>query len=140
MASAKKAADDKEVLTRFERVNEEKAQLSALVHPENAGFREKVIPKEVDDKKLFIYKCPEPCGNSHFRHAGYLRVLLPYIEPGGDHRMSCDPHQVMVCTTCRKSTIWVNGQMYDVSDRVDLKAWEKSEKELHAATGPGGQC
>lgn len=35
---------------------------------------------------------------------------------------------------------WINEQMYDVTDQIDLKAWEKTEKEAQAATGPGGQC
>jgi hypothetical protein len=61
-------------------------------------------------------------------------------ESGGEKKMTCEPHQVMVCVKCKKSTLWVNGQMYDVTERIDLKAWEKTEKEAHAATGPGGQC
>jgi len=50
------------------------------------------------------------------------------------------PQQVMVCVKCKHSYIWVSEQMYDVTEHVDLNAWEKTEKEAHKATGPGGQC
>lgn len=115
-----------------------KAALAVMVHPEGEGFREKVTPKEVDDKKVFLFHCK--CGGQHFRHAGYVKVMQPYIEAGGEKRMICDNVQVMVCVACRTSLVWVNSQMYDVSDRVDLEAWEKAEKELQKATGPGGEC
>lgn len=29
---------------------------------------------------------------------------------------------------------------YDVTDKIDMDAWDKAERELHRATGPGGQC
>lgn len=124
--------------TRLERVAEKTAHSSELVHPANDGFRERITPKEIDDSKLFLFKCE--CGEYHFRHAGYMRVMLPFLEPGGEKRMTCEPYQVMICVSCKKATIWVNSQMYDVTDRVDLKAWEKTEREAQAATGPGGQC
>lgn len=116
----------------------DKATASALVHPANAGFKEKVTAKEVDDTKLFLMKCT--CGKEHFRHAGYMRVMMPYIESGGEQKMVNEPYQVMVCVACKRSTIWVNGQLYDVTDRIDLKAWEKLEVETQKATGPGGEC
>lgn len=116
----------------------EKAELSEMIHPDRDGFKEKVTPKKIDEAKLFIYKCE--CGGQHFRHAGYARIMMPFIETGGEKRMTCDPFQVMVCVSCKRSSIWVNGQMYDVTDRIDLQAWEKTEKEAMAATGPGGQC
>jgi hypothetical protein len=126
--------------TRYDHLTEDdpKAPLAVLVHPEGEGFREKITPKEIDDKKVFLYRCK--CGGQHFRHAGYVKVMMPFIETGGEKRMTNEHVQVMVCVACRSSCIWVNGQMYDVSDRVDLEAWEKAEKELHKATGPGGEC
>jgi hypothetical protein len=30
--------------------------------------------------------------------------------------------------------------MYEVSDQIDLEAWERFEKQAVKATGPGGQC
>jgi hypothetical protein len=30
--------------------------------------------------------------------------------------------------------------MRDITKLIDLKAWEKAEKDLHTSTGPGGQC
>lgn len=46
----------------------------------------------------------------------------------------------MICVSCKRAFVWLNEQMYDVTDQVDLAAWEKTEKEAHKATGPGGQC
>lgn len=109
-----------------------------LIHPSKEGFRERATPKAVEDDKLFIWKCS--CGHPHLRHAGYMRIMLPYIQAGGEKRISAEPHQVMVCVSCKKASIWVESQMYDVTDRVDLKAWMKTEKEAQEATGPGGQC
>ncbi len=107
------------------------------VHPDGEGFRERITPKPIGDS-IFMFKCP--CGGSHFRHAGYIQVLLPFLKPGGEKRVHCDDHRVMVCVRCKKSFVWVNEQMHDVSARVDLEAWERTEKEAHKATGPGGQC
>jgi hypothetical protein len=69
-----------------------------------------------------------------------MRIMLPYIKAGGEKRITAEPYQVMVCVKCKKASIWVDDQMYDVTDRVDLQAWAKTEKEAHAATGPGGNC
>ena len=46
----------------------------------------------------------------------------------------------MVCVKCRKSFIWYNEQMYEVTDIIDIEAWAKAERELNEATGPGGEC
>lgn len=118
--------------------NDSLNDIKALIHPGREGFKEKVTPKEVDDTKLFIWKCS--CGHQHLRHAGYMRVMMPYLESGGEKRMTCENFQVMVCVSCKKASIFVNSQMYDVTDRFDLKAWEKTEREAHQATGPGGDC
>lgn len=134
------AKDETQKKTLYDHINEDdpKAPLAVMVHPEGDGFRERITPKEIDDKKLFLFACK--CGGQHFRHAGYVRVMMPFIEAGEGKRMTCEPYQVMVCVACRTPTTWVNGQMYDLSKRVDLTAWEKAEKELQKATGPGGQC
>lgn len=114
-----------------------KATSAELVHPSNEGFREKVTPKPMDDG-MFLFACT--CGKCHFRHAGYVKLMLPYLKPGGGKRVSVENYQVMVCVACRKSFVWADEQMWDVTEKVDLKAWEKFEKVAHEATGPGGQC
>ena len=30
--------------------------------------------------------------------------------------------------------------MYDITDRIDLEAWEELEREMEKCTGPGGEC
>lgn len=135
-------------------------ELSELVHPSNEGFAAKVTPKKPDDS-LFMFECkkeihipgagPESdpyrtsdqtviCKGIHFRHAGYVELMLPFIKPGGTKEMALDSRQVMLCVKCKNAYVWVGEQMYDVTDRIDLKAWEKTEKEAFQATGPGGQC
>lgn len=114
-----------------------------LVHPDNEGFAEKVTPKSPEN--LFFFKCKKvkrskECGSIHYRHAGYLKTMLPYLKPGGEKRVCVDNVQVMVCVSCRACYVWVDDQMYDVTDQIDLKAWEKLEKEADKATGPGGEC
>jgi len=100
-------------------------------------FEKKATPKKLTDQ-LILFKC-SACGNLHFRHAGYIETFLPYAT--GDREMRVDKHsyQVMVCTTCRECYIYYN-EMYNVTDLIDLEAWMKLEKEMHEATGPGGDC
>jgi len=108
-----------------------------LVHPGNAGFVERVTPIRPPDDVHF-FKCT--CESIHFRHAGYTKIMVPFMRAGGEKRVNVSNEQVMICVKCKRSFIWVNEQMYDITDRIDLKAWEKTEKEAQAATGPGGQC
>lgn len=107
------------------------------IHPDREGFAERVTPKPPDDNVHF-FKCK--CGGIHFRHAGYIKSLLPFMRAGGEKRVNVEQLCVQVCVKCRKSYVWLNEQMYEVTNQVDLNAWEKSERELHRATGPGGQC
>jgi hypothetical protein len=107
------------------------------VHPDAEGFRERVTPKPLGEN-LFAFKCA--CGRKHFRHAGYMQFLMPYLKPGGEKRVSCEEYRVMVCVACKRSFVWANEQMHDVTDQIDLEAWERTEREAHKATGPGGQC
>lgn len=75
--------------------------------------------------------------------AGYVKSLIPMIYPdatGGEKRVEQTDYQVHVCVACRTPYTWINSQVYDLTGQVDLEAWEKAEKELHKATGPGGQC
>lgn len=108
------------------------------INPSEPGFKERVTPKKLTDD-MFFFKCSS-CGNMHFRHAGYFELLLPFMRAGNEKRMMMDAHQVMICVTCKNAYVWLNEQMYDVTDDIDLEAWEKTEREAQKATGPGGQC
>ena len=109
----------------------------AQVHPQADGFREKSTPKKPDDG-LFFFKCE--CGGIHYRHAGYVEVFIPFLKAGGSKELVKDQRHVMVCVKCRRSYIWAGEQMYEVTDQIDLAAWEKTEVEMQKATGPGGDC
>jgi hypothetical protein len=103
------------------------------------AFAELVKPKVLQKPdEMFLFRCS--CGNAHFRHAGYVETLMPFARADGEEKVSKDSNTVNVCTTCRNCYVWYNEAMYDVTAFVDLEAWEKAERELHAATGPGGQC
>jgi len=116
-------------------------------------FKEKLIPKTLEEKNLMIFKCPnkiirqeegdpieEVCGNAHFRHSAYITVLLPFVIGDGEKKIQKDQEQVLVCTKCKSCYIWYNGQVYDVTDQVDLDAWRKLEREHDGPFGPGGNC
>ncbi len=122
--------------TRFERVGTENAHVD-MVHPEADGFKEKVTPIKPDNG-VFFFKCA--CGGIHLRHAGYAKVMVPFIKAGGKKEVAMQEERVMVCVACKNCYIWNGEQMYDVTESIDLKAWEKSEVELNKATGPGGEC
>lgn len=102
---------------------------------------EKAITPEVIDRPgdMFLFQCSK-CKNVHFRHAGYVEMLMPFIRADKEKKVSKDSYSVHVCTKCKRCYVWYNEQMRDVTKLIDLKAWEKIEKELHLATGPGGQC
>lgn len=118
---------------------DEKSEKSHLITLKKNGFAERATPKKADPDELFMFRC-SGCNNIHFRHAGYVGIFMPYVKPGGDERVTKDSYTVNVCTKCKKCFVWVDQQMYDVTDEIDLEAWEKSEKELQKATGPGGEC
>ena len=107
--------------------------------PAAEGFSERVSAKQIDETKIFLHKCAN-CSGVHFRHAGYVEVLVPFIRPGDEKRMLMQSEPVKVCVNCKHSFIWLNEQVYDVTDRIDLNAWERTEREAQRATGPGGQC
>ena len=110
-----------------------------IISIKQGEFEEKITPKKITNPKdLFMVQCE--CGGVHFRHAGYIEMAMPYILADKTKKVTKDSYQVQVCVKCRKSYVWYDSQLYDVSDLVDLNAWEKAEKELHKATGPGGQC
>ena len=107
-------------------------------------FDEKITPKKLDHdpdpaKRVNLFKCPS-CKGVHMRHAGYMEAVLPYVLAGDGAKVSRDSLHVMICVKCKNAYVWHNGQMYDVTDQVDLTAWETTEEECHAAVGPGGDC
>ena len=109
------------------------------VHPDNKGFREKITPKPLaEEKDVFFFKCS--CGKCHFRHAGYMEILVPFVRPGDERCVAKETKQVKICVSCRKSYVWINEQMYDVTDLIDVNAWAEFEDEIHDAVGPGGDC
>jgi hypothetical protein len=92
--------------------------------------------EQADTAKLQLLKCPND-GHMHFRHAGYVMPMMPYIDKQ-EGKVSIDAVQVMVCTKCRYSYIARDGKLHDVTSIIDLEAWEKLEVSAHKATGPGG--
>lgn len=121
------------------RVDKESAELITLKKDSEMG--QKITPIVLDKKQsdLFFFQC-SGCGGRHFRHAGYMEMLLPYIRSDQSKHMGNDAEPVKVCCKCRKCFLWVNNQVYDVTDLVDLEAWIELEKDMHKATGPGGNC
>lgn len=100
------------------------------------------IPVKVleDSDDLRLFACPN-CGKVHFRHAGYLEPQTVYANPDKDElKVMTDSKPVKLCVNCKHAYINVESITYDVTKFIDLNAWEKTEKEAHKATGPGGQC
>jgi len=102
-------------------------------------FEEKIKAKKILPDDLFIWKCPE-CSNIHFRHAGYVEMLLPYITGQKEKKVQADSYQVKICTKCKSCYVYMDSQMYDVTHLIDVKAWEETEKLCQKTTGPGGEC
>lgn len=90
---------------------------------------------------LKIFKCPN-CGQAHFRHAGYIEVPTPFVEAdrGSEVKAVLSSQPVKICVNCKFSFITYNSRVYNITHLIDLKAWDKMEKEAQEATGPGGEC
>ncbi len=111
-----------------------------LVRPMNGGFIKRIITKPAAESEgVYLFMCEE-CGGYHFRHAGYIKTMIPFMRSGGEKRVNVESVQVMVCVKCKSSYAWINEQMYNLSDKIDIEAWSKAEAELNKATGPGGEC
>jgi len=114
-----------------------------------SDFDEKITPKKVSPEDLFLFQCPKEieegkdkkkCGNIHYRHAGYVMALIPYVNPKKEKNVAKSSDSVMICTKCKSCYVWIDNQMYDISHLIDLQAWEELEKKAYKATGPGGDC
>lgn len=104
------------------------------------AFEKKITPKPIQKAdELFLFRCPG-CGGVHMRHAGHVSIMLPYVKGNREKNIANDEMRVQICVKCKKSYVWYDHQMYDISELIDVQAWEKAEEELHAATGPGGNC
>lgn len=116
------------------------AELVPAISPASPGFAEagKIGPPP---DTFFMLECPG-CKGVHFRHAGYVSQLVPIIEAGRGPMLPDQQHAVNVCVACKRCFVRdrVAAKTYDITDRIDLQAWDKTEREMHKATGPGGQC
>ncbi len=95
--------------------------------------------KKLADADIFVIKCPK-CGAVHFRHAGYIEASIPFVSPKSGESLAVDSLPVKICVKCKSAHVIHGDKIIDVTEHIDLDAWEKAEKEAHLATGPGGQC
>ncbi len=103
------------------------------------GLQQKDFSRKLEDADIFIIKCPK-CGRVHFRHAGYLEVMTPYVDANLGKMLSVDSKPVKICVSCKTAHVIVDGKVIDMTEQIDLGAWERTEVEAHKSTGPGGQC
>lgn len=95
--------------------------------------------KKLEDADIFVIKCPG-CGGIHFRHAGYIEAVIPFVSPKQGDSLATDSLPVKICVKCKHAHVIHSNKIVDVTANIDLKAWSKTEVEAHEATGPGGQC
>lgn len=99
------------------------------------AYNQSEMIKTADPHELQLLKCPT-CGGVHFRHAGYMIALLPFVEKQ-EAKAGGSQVPVYVCVKDRTSFIHWDSKIQIVSDFIDLEAWEKFEKEASKAVGPG---
>ena len=104
-------------------------------------FDQKDLVKPLDNTdSILLLKCPK-CGHTHFRHAGYMITVTPYLEIKTQSVNNVSTNNpVHICIKCKTAILAVEGKIHDVTDHVDFEAWNKTEKIAHETTGPGGQC
>lgn len=112
--------------------------------PEGASAKLAQLARPIKVEKhddLLMFVCPTPeCKNIHFRHAGYIELQVPHLTADRKEKLATDSIAVRVCTKCKSCFIWFGMKCYDVTKLIDLEAWDKTEREMQHATGPGGQC
>lgn len=132
-------------MPKKESKKDKKSKDTATELPSALGaFKQEAFVETLKDTSdLMLFKCTS-CGGVHFRHAGYVESMTPYISlmPKGarEVKSSTVSLPVKVCVACKHSFVDVQGKMQDVTEFIDLNAWERTEKEAQKATGPGGQC
>lgn len=139
MAFGKKKVDKKK------KESDENSVILPPSEPIEVFRAESLVKKLKSFDDMIVFTCPgtykrKTCGNAHFRHAGYMEFLIPWVKPNKDKKIQNDSAQVKICTKCKSAYVYMNDVFYDVTDQIDLKAWEKTEKEMQKATGPGGEC
>jgi len=133
-----------ELIDELNDVCSKKEQQLQDISDDNGGinpFDPAGIVKKMDSETLaFLLACPV-CGGYHSRHAGYFTTKSAYKnadERAGSTFTTNIP--VHICVNCKTPIASIGGVVYDVSKHVDVKAWEKTEKQAYKTTGPGGQC
>lgn len=103
------------------------------------GLSQETFTQKLADTDVFVIKCPS-CGGIHFRHAGYIELVVPFVDAANGAKVSDDSAPVKLCVKCKHSHIMHRGKIIDVTESIDLSAWETTEEEIHAIVGPGGNC
>ncbi len=103
-----------------------------------AGMHQSDVTVEFNPAESQVMTCK--CGKIHFRHTGNICTMSPIKLPSIPTMSETSSHMVQTCVSCRRSYVFIGGQIQEVTKHIDLQAWEKFEKKAHKATGPGGQC
>lgn len=142
MGSSKKDTKKKVALKKTVPKKTERAVNTRSVGTDLPGIvSQESFTKKLADTDIFVMKCPTPaCGGIHFRHAGYLEVLMPIVDPRDGAKVYADSEPVKICVKCKRAHIMYKGKIIDVTDNIDLSAWINTELKAQNATGPGGQC
>ena len=86
-----------------------------------------VVKKVKDTNELFLFKCQaikkrgfnkgKVCGNAHFRHGGYVEMLIPFAR-AGKKKLAKDSFPVLICTKCKTPYIYylLNSNHYVIRD------------------------
>jgi len=135
--------ENKDNIENAPAVSKEVANALRLAPELSKGNQEGIVTELESTDELLLLKCPK-CQAVHFRHAGYMHPLAKMDFVSASQTVETDitttAVQVMICVNCKTSIINHAGKIKDVTKHVDLNAWEKTEKEAHKATGPGGEC
>ena len=96
--------------------------------------------KPSEEITALMVACPK-CGGIHFRHCAYIETVTPFIDGNnGQAEAMSSSHPVKVCVKCKTALVSIGKNMYDITDKIDMNAWTKTEVEAHKTTGPGGMC
>ena len=100
-----------------------------------------------DINELDTVKCPK-CNSIHFRHTGNVMTNRLYprrdkrnvgnIPNGGDVEITS--HNVMVCVGCGTPWVQVDEQLFDASEEIDVKKFDKVSKALQDETHTDPHC
>lgn len=102
-----------------------------------------ISKKELNE--LALVKCPK-CKGVHFRHAGNVLTYRMYVRhdqkkvDGDREEIETQGNYVYVCIDCGNPWVMLSGELFDGTEFIDVKRFDKVSKALQEETHTDPHC